>query len=166
MGAATAFSVLPSEDVGIIALTNAAPTGVPETLGAEFMDLVQYGEVREDWAALYKQAFDSMDRPEGSLVGARPPADPAPSRALSAYVGEYRNDYWGPAKVAERDGKLHLTLGPRGDTIPLSHWDGDTFTFTLQGENAAPGTISKAAFSGNTLNLEYYDADKLGTFNR
>ena len=36
-------------------------------------------------------------------------------------------------------------------------------------ENAPPGTISKATFSGfpgATLNLEYFDSDKLGTFTR
>ena len=55
LGAATNFVVLPSADIGIIALTNAAPSGVPETLTAEFMDLVQYGQVREDWATLYRQ---------------------------------------------------------------------------------------------------------------
>jgi hypothetical protein len=36
----------------------------------------------------------------------------------------------------------------------------------LTDENAPPGTISKATFAGNTLNLEYYDSDKLGTFTR
>jgi CubicO group peptidase (beta-lactamase class C family) len=166
MGAATAFSVLPSERVGIIALTNAAPIGVPETLAAQFMDLVQYGEVREDWPTLYRQAFDGMDRPEGSLVGKQPPANPAPAAPLSSYVGVYNNEFWGPATVSERDGTLQFTLGPRGDTFPLSHWDGDTFTFTLQGENAAPGTISRATFAGNTLALEYFDDNKLGTFTR
>ncbi|BBZ51164.1 hypothetical protein MHEI_28810 [Mycobacterium heidelbergense] len=48
-------------------------------------------------------------------------------------------------------------------------WDGDTFTFTVTDENAPPGTISKAVFSGfpgATLNLEYFDSDKLGTFTR
>jgi hypothetical protein len=29
-----------------------------------------------------------------------------------------------------------------------------------------PGTISKAVFAGNTLNLQYYDANKLGAFTR
>jgi len=48
----------------------------------------------------------------------------------------------------------------------LAHWDGDTFTFPLTSENGPPGTISKAIFSGNTLNLEYFDTDKLGTFTR
>jgi len=38
------------------------------------------------------------------------------------------------------------------------------FTFPLTDENAPPGTISKASFAGTTLNLEYYDSNKLGTF--
>jgi CubicO group peptidase (beta-lactamase class C family) len=166
LGAATAFAVLPSENVGLIALTNAAPIGVPETLAAEFMDLVQYGGIHEDWAKLYQQAFAPMNEPEGSLVGKQPPANPAPARPLDAYVGEYANSYWGPAKITEANGALLLSIGPRGDSFPLSHWDGDMFTFTLQGENAPPGTISKATFAQNTLTLEYCDQNKLGTFTR
>jgi CubicO group peptidase (beta-lactamase class C family) len=166
LGAGSAFAALPSANVGIIALTNAAPVGVPETLSAEFMDLVQYGEIREDWAALYGQAFDSMDRPDGSLVGRQPPGNPAPARPLNEYVGDYANPYWGPAKITQVNGALQLSMGPRGDVFPLSHWDGDTFTFTLQNENAPPGTISKATFAGNELTLEYFDRNKLGTFTR
>jgi CubicO group peptidase (beta-lactamase class C family) len=169
LGAATNFVVMPSEDVGIIALTNAAPYGVPETLTAEFMDLVQYGQVREDWAALYKKAIGWMNNPEGSLVGKQPPANPAPARPLSEYTGVYASDYWGPAIVTEHDGALQLAMAPKGRTITLTHWDGDTFTFPLTNENAPPGTISKAVFTGSpnaSLNLEYYDSDKLGTFTR
>ena len=166
LGAGTAFAVLPSENVGLIALTNAAPVGVPETLGAEFMDLVQYGEIREDWAKLYQHAFASMDEPEGALVGKQPPANAASARPVNTYVGEYANPYWGPAKITEANGALQLSVGPRGDSFPLAHWDGDTFTFTLQGENAPPGTISKATFTPKTLTLEYFDTDKLGTFTR
>jgi CubicO group peptidase (beta-lactamase class C family) len=166
LGEATNFVVMPSEDLGIIALTNAAPIGVPETLTAEFMDLVQYGQIRENWADLYKQAIGWINNPEGSLVGKQPPANPAPARALSDYAGVYANDYWGPAVVTERDGALQLAMGPKNQTFTLAHWDGDTFTFALTSENAPRGTISKAVFSGRTLNLEYFDSDKLGTFTR
>jgi CubicO group peptidase (beta-lactamase class C family) len=169
LGAATNFVVMPSEDVGIIALTNAAPIGVPETLTAEFMDLVQYGQIRENWADLYKQAIGRMNNPQGSLVGKQPPANPAPARPLSDYAGVYASDDWGPAVVTERDGALQISLGPKNQTFTLAHWDGDTFTFTVTDENAPPGTISKATFSGfpgATLNLEYFDSDKLGTFTR
>ncbi|OBH90273.1 serine hydrolase [Mycobacterium sp. E2989] len=166
LGAATNFVVLPSEDLGIVALTNGAPYGIPETLTAQFMDLVQYGQIREDWAALYKKAIGWLNNPEGSLVGKQPPANPGPAKPLGDYVGVYASDYWGPAIVTERDGALQLAMGPKNRTVALTHWDGDTFTFGLTDENAPPGTISKAVFAGNTLNLEYYDSDKLGTFTR
>ena len=115
---------------------------------------------------LYQQAFAPMNKPEGTLVGKQPPANPAPARPLDAYVGEYANPYWGPAKISQANGALQLSIGPRGDSFPLTHWDGDTFTFTLQDENAAPGTISTATFGSNTLTLEYFDQDKLGQFTR
>jgi len=165
-GEATNFAVLPSEDVGIVVLTNAAPYGVPETLTAQFMDLVQYGQIREDWAKLYRQVIAPLNNPDGTLVGQQPPANPAPARPLGDYLGVYANDYWGPAIVTERDGALQLAMGPKNPTFPLTHWDGDTFTFPLTDENAPAGTISKATFAGNTLSLEYFDSDKLGTFTR
>lgn len=166
LGAATAFSALPSQDVGIVVLTNATPIGVPEALIAQFLDLVQYGQIRQDWAALYRQALAPMSQPEGSLVGAEPPVHPAPARPLPDYAGEYANPYWGAATVAEVHGVLYVTLGPQQQRFRLTHFDGDTFTFALQGENAADGTISKATFANNTVTLEYFDHNHLGRFTR
>jgi CubicO group peptidase (beta-lactamase class C family) len=165
-GAATNFVVMPSEDVGVIALTNGAPYGIPEALTAQFMDLVQYGHIRENWVSLYNHALGWMNNPAGSLVGKQPPANLAPGRPLTDYLGVYASDYWGPAVVTQNNGQLQLALGPKNQTFTLSHWDGDTFTFPITSENAPPGTISKAVFAGNTLNLEYFDTDKLGTFSR
>jgi CubicO group peptidase (beta-lactamase class C family) len=165
-GAATNFVAMPSADVGIIALTNGSPYGIPEALTAQFMDLVQYGQIREDWPNLYNHAIGWMNNPEGSLAGKQPPTNPAPARPIGDYLGAYISDYWGPAIVTEHDGQLQLALGPKNLTYPLTHWDGDTFTFALTNENAPPGTVSKATFAGNTVNLEYYDTDKMGTFTR
>jgi CubicO group peptidase (beta-lactamase class C family) len=165
LGSGTNFVVLPSADVAIIALTNATPSGVPESLTAEFADLVQFGEVREDWYKLYSDIFKQMEQPTGSLVGEKPPANPAPAAVLASYVGTYNNDYWGPARITEKDGRLQLALGPKF-TVPLEHWDGNTFTFSFVTENAPPGTISKATFDGNRLTLEYYDSFGKGTFTR
>lgn len=166
LGAATNFVIIPSADVAIVALANATPSGVPETLTAEFTDLVEFGEVREDWRKLYAGAFAEMDSPVGELVGKSPPANPAPARPSAAYVGGYANDYWGPATVAEKDGRLTLAIGPRPDVYPLRHWDGDVFAFELTNENAPPGSISTATFDGDRLTLEYFDADGMGTFTR
>jgi CubicO group peptidase (beta-lactamase class C family) len=165
LGAGTNFVIIPSADVAIVALTNATPSGIPETLTAEFADLVQFGEVREDWRALYEQAFAKMDQPFGTLVGKQPPAHPAPAAPLASYVGSYANGFWGPARVTEQDGGLQLALGPKL-VVPLKHWEGNTFTFSFVTENASPGTISKATFDGNELNLEYYDQEGKGTFFR
>jgi CubicO group peptidase (beta-lactamase class C family) len=165
LGAGTNVVILPSADVAIVALTNATPSGVPESLTAEFADLVQFGEVREDWYKLYSDIFTPMEQPMGSLVGQKPPANPAPAAPLASYVGTYNNDYWGPARVTQKDGKLQLALGTKLD-VPLDHWDGNDFTYSWVSENSPPGTISKATFDGNKLTLEYYDTFKKGTFTK
>ena len=165
LGSGTNVVILPSADVAIVALTNATPAGVPEALTAEFADLVQFGEVREDWYKLYSDIFNQMEQPTGSLVGRQPPADPAPAAPLTTYVGTYNNDYWGPARITEKDGKLHLAIGTKLD-VPLDHWDGNVFTFSFVTENAPPGTISTATFDGDKLKLEYYDTFDKGTFTR
>jgi CubicO group peptidase (beta-lactamase class C family) len=166
VGAATNFVVVPSTGVAIIALTNGFPMGVPETITAQFFDLVQFGAIKRDWATLYGNALAPMMKPEGSLVGAARPASPLPPRALSTYTGTFRNDYFGPLKVSEQNGALSLAIGPVPMVRPLTHWDGDVFTFTLYNENASPGTISKASFLSDRVTLEYYNEDGMGTFVR
>jgi CubicO group peptidase (beta-lactamase class C family) len=165
LGAGTNLVILPSADVAIVALTNATPSGVPEALTAQFADLVQFGEVREDWYKLYGDIFKEMEQPTGSLVGQQPPANPAPAAPLASYVGTYNNDYWGPARVTEKNGKLQLALGTKLD-VPLDHWDGNVFSYAWVSENSPPGTISKATFDGDKLTLEYYDTLKKGTFTK
>lgn len=164
LGAATSFQVIPSADVAIVALTNAAPLGVPETLTAEFADLVQFGEIREDWRTLYREAFAQLAQPQGDLVGESPPAAPTPPRDLAAYTGTYDSDYWGPATVTTDETGLVLTIGPAQRRYPLRHWDGDTFAFDLRGENAPPGSVSSAVFTDDTLRIAYFDQNGLGTF--
>lgn len=165
LGAGANFLILPSADVAIVALTNATPSGVPETLTAQFADLVQFGEIRENWWELYNTAFVEMEKPIGSLVGVTPPAQPAPPAPLATYVGQYSNSFWGPARVRETGDGLELALGPKF-VVPLKHWDGDEFTFSFVTENAPPGTVSKATFDGDWLTLEYFDRDGRGTFTR
>lgn len=161
-GGATNYTIIPSADVGIVTLTNGWPIGVPERINDSFSDLVQTGKISLDYGALFKVALGPMSQPVGELVGKTPPASPAAAKPLSEYAGTYNNDYYGPATISEDNGKLVLALGPAGQTWPLEHWDGDTFTFELRTENAPPGTVSKATFSGGQLNLEYFATDGEG----
>ncbi|QMT02189.1 serine hydrolase [Gordonia jinghuaiqii] len=160
-GAGTVFSVLPSADTAIVVLSNAAPVGAVDALAGEFMDLVQFGEIRSDWRALYGNAYAAMSEPSGDLVGKQPSADAAPAQPLPSYVGTYANTVYGPAEVVERDGALVLEMGPGGvRKHQLTHWDGNTFTFTLHDENAEPGTISQVRFDGPRMTVEYYDDEE------
>lgn len=166
LGAGTNLVIVPEADVAIVALTNAAPVGVAETLTAEFTDLVEFGEVRSNWRTLYADAFAGLSRPFGELAGKQPPANPAPAQPLSRYVGSYRNDYWGTVTVAEKDDALTLTLGPSSQSFALQHWDGDLFTTSFVSENFPPRGVSKVSFAGATMTVEFLDEDKMGTFTR
>ena len=138
--------------MAIVALTNATPSGVPEALNAQFADLVQFGEVREDWYSLYQGLLTPLEKPVGSLVGQKPPANPTPSAPLASYVGTYNNDYWGPARVSQKDGNLHLELGSKL-SVPLINWDGDVFTYEWVSENSPPGSVGKATFDGRQADV-------------
>ncbi len=172
LGAGTAFTMLPSADVGIVTLSNGAPVGAVEALNAEFMDLVQFGYLTRDWYAAYHAALATVTAPVGDLVDAQRPQDPAAPKRLSRYTGTYRNSYYGKLKVIQRDGRLIVALGPDyGYRVRLAAWNGDTFAFVPEGENAPYGSKSSARFrltSGGaaTLQLNFFDAEGLGTWKR
>nr|WP_240188908.1 serine hydrolase [Nakamurella flavida] len=179
-GAGTSFLLIPNLDLGIVVLTNAAAEGSAEAIVNEFADAAELGAPQQDWYTLFHDALAGVTAPQGELVGQTPPADPAPAAANSTYVGTYQSDYFGPATVSEVDGGLVLTAGPRGDTFPLTHWDGSTFTLepvgdrkadTPAGENVADGSISQVTFTpaGDTagsVTVEAWDKEGLGTFTR
>ena len=173
LGAATYVQLIPSLDLGIVVLSNAAPTGAVESLGAEFADLAQFGTVTRDWFSAYAGLFAPMQKPEGSLVGQTPPASPKPPAALDAYLGRYANAYFGDAVISRRDGGLVLVMGQGGaKTYSLRHWDGDSFVFALQGEDPPPGSLSRLDFrrkggKASALQIEYFAEDSSkGVFTR
>lgn len=172
LGAGTNLVILPSAGVGIVVLTNAAPTGAAEAVSAEFMDLVQFGKIERDWLPAYAAVLAPISAPIGSLVGKERPAKPAPAGNLAGYAGSYANDYFGAAQVIRRGDGLVLKLGPAGLEFPLTHWDGNAFTLTPSGENAPDGSISLASFGDATkgrfrnLTIEYLNAEGMGRFSR
>jgi hypothetical protein len=132
-GARTIASLIPAEQLGITVLSNAFPTGVPESLADTFFDLVLTGTPMRDWVAAWNEIYAPPPRPAIEAAVKRygtPPAAPLPARPLSAYAGTYANPYIGNAVVAERDGELEIRLGPDGKAaFPLSHFDRDVFTY-------------------------------------
>ncbi|MEO1133825.1 MAG: serine hydrolase, partial [Cyanobacteria bacterium J06639_1] len=171
LGTGATFALLPSENLGLVVLTNGEPIGVAEAIAASFMDLAETGAISFDWFALYPPLFAQLSENPSKLAGKEPPINPAPAASHDTYIGRYENDYFGLATVAETDnGELLLTLGPKAFEFPLSHWDGNVFSFLPTGENALG--ISAITFGSvsqdraTALTVEHLDELDLGTFQR
>jgi hypothetical protein len=122
LDAATHVNLAPSEQLGVVVLTNAYPIGVAEALGTTFLDTALYGKPTQDWFAIFKQAF-SNPAAVGTVLGfdySRPPASPTPALKNSAYVGRFTNDYFGDISIVEKDGGLAIVEGPRNKTSRCS----------------------------------------------
>ncbi|MFE2528681.1 serine hydrolase [Streptomyces sp. NPDC059382] len=165
LGANTNVTMLPLEQLGIVVLTNGAPVGLADAVALDFFDFAEHGKATTDWLGLTGALYAQMEAAGRSPTDyAHPPAGAKPSREDGAYTGTYDNPYYGKATVtanADGDG-LTLALGPKPLRFPLTHYDGDVFSFETVGENAVGRT--GVTFSDGTLRVEYLDADHLGTF--
>ncbi|MFJ4865689.1 MULTISPECIES: serine hydrolase [unclassified Streptomyces] len=166
LGANTNVTMLPLEKLGIVVLTNGAPVGLPDAIALDFFDYAEHGKVSTDWLPLAASAYAAALAPQGAAPTtdyAHPPTGAKPARDSAAYTGTYDNPYYGKATVtADDNGALTLALGPKPLRFPLTHYDGDTFSFVTTGENAIGRT--GVIFSDGTLRVEYLDAEHLGTF--
>lgn len=171
MGSATYVEFMRSAGVGIVVLTNGSPIGVPESIAASVMDIVQYGRPTRDWYPAYNaRMLPGMDA-VGAFAGASPPPTPATAHHLDLYAGTYASDYFGPMVVTAGDTGLSLTIGPRGDTFALSHWDGDTFAMPIHTENAPGGSVASVTFgfegdTARTVTIDLFDRNGLGVWTR
>jgi hypothetical protein len=132
-GARTLVRLIPGEQLGIVVLSNAFPTGIPEAIAGTFFDSVFFGRPTRDRVAEANAIFETgyKESMKASLVYAKPPASPASPLPASAYVGEYRNDYVGEAKVvADSNGSLYLNLGPAGKRFLLATFNRDLFVYS------------------------------------
>ncbi|WP_369170947.1 serine hydrolase [Streptomyces sp. R28] len=171
LGAATNVALLPSENLGIVVLTNGEPIGVPEAISATFLDTVQTGGPTVDWLKFLGPIFQQTLQGEHSEVDySKPPASPAPAKANSAYTGTYANDYYGPMTVSAQGDELTMQLGPKKQRFPLSHYDGDTFSYRTTGELAVglSGVTFTVGSGGRAdkVRVENLDTSGLGTFTR
>ncbi|MFF5706996.1 serine hydrolase [Streptomyces sp. NPDC012794] len=165
LGANTNVTLLALERLGIVVLTNGSPVGLADSVALDFFDIAEHGKPTADWLPLIAATYSQLDAAARSDTDyARPPAGAKPARDDSVYTGTYENPYYGPLTVvADPSGKgLVLSLGPKPTRFPLTHYDGDTFSFETTGENAVGRT--GVFFSDGTVRVEYLDQNRLGTF--
>jgi len=176
MGAATTVIMFPEEKLGIIILTNTSPFGVPEALALSFMDLVTHDNVdKNEFEQKFdfgKREFEKMRRADLSKTDyTQPPAKASPALALDNYVGTYTNDFIGSIEIVNQAGKLLMTQGPlKNHTYPLTHYDGNLFSYETRGENEVG--LSGVRFNvdknnkASTLWIENLDTYGMGTLIR
>lgn len=173
LGAATTVTLLPTEKLGIVVLTNGPPIGVPEAIAGSFFDYAENGRQTVNWLAFFgKLVPASLQAGVSPTDYSKPPAGAAPAKAASVCTGTYTNDYYGPLTVtADAGGNLSMTLGPEKQVYPLTHYTGETFSYQTRGENAVGRsgvtfhTDSAGAVTSVTIE-DYNDANGLGTFIR
>ncbi len=174
-GARTLVTLYPEADIGIVVLTNAFPTGVPEGLADDFFDLAFDGRAEKDWIEPWNAVFSGMFAPAMDAARERlsPPADALPAAPPAAYVGRYANAYVGVAEVAVAvaDGGLELRLGPDGQRrFPLTHVGRDVFAYfpapELPDMPSAVRFALDAAGTAEEMTIEDLDGFGLGRLAR
>ncbi|HEY7852452.1 MAG TPA: serine hydrolase [Caulobacteraceae bacterium] len=172
LGAGTMVYLVPSEHLGVVVLTNAAPVGAAEGLAFTFIDEALYGRQSQDWPALFTKVF-ADPASMGIVTGAdysKPPAAPSPAAPSGAYAATYANAYFGDVEVSEAGGRLSMALGPERTAFPLTHYDRDVFTYEPAGENAAgpSGVIFTLGPDGKatTMTVENLNIHGDGVFTR
>jgi len=129
LGSHSAVLMVPSENLGIVVLANeAGGTMLPDCAAFAFYRQA-FGVANPDVCALLQAQADESAARLLAPKEARP-AHPAEPLAPEKYTGNYTNDIYGKAVVAERGGNLTLTFGKKPVTFILSPWDGNTFAST------------------------------------
>ncbi|MFD9409563.1 serine hydrolase [Streptomyces sp. NPDC059989] len=164
LGTNANVTMLPLEKLGIVVLTNGAPVGLADAVALDFLDVAQHGKATTDWLPLLASVYaKEVDNARSPTDHTHPPASAKPAKDSAAYTGTYDNPYYGKLTVTANDtGALVLALGPKPMLFPLTHYDGDTFSFETTGEMAAGRT--GVTFADDTVRVEYLDANHLGTF--
>ena len=143
LGAATCVSLLPNENIGIIALTNGQPIGLPEAICHQFLYDVTNNPAKTPFADTLKGAAKFMQDniyPVPSPDFSLPPAKPViPIKNPSQIGGTYHNDYYQNVTISGRgssEDPFLMRAGGGGETFVLTPYQELTFTFQTTGENA------------------------------
>jgi CubicO group peptidase (beta-lactamase class C family) len=174
VGARTVATFFPQEKLGIVVLTNAFPTGVPEGISDNFADLVFDGKAGKDWVAAWDAIYAGMMGPAIAAAKAEYAAPPSPARSAapaSAYAGRYASDFIGDAVVSGAGDGLVLKLGPSGaHSYALAHFDGDRFvTFPDAETPDRPAGVSFVVGpdgKASAITIDFLDDNHMGTLRR
>jgi len=138
-GMVTLVVLVPSEQLGIIVLTNQEEGGAFNAVGYSILD-AYLGAPPYDWVAAYRETrtdqIKKANDEEQKQAAARN-RESKPSLPLASYAGDYADAWYGGASLINENGHLVLRLLRTPAAVAdVSHWQYDTF---------------KAVFRDNTI---------------
>lgn len=173
--------LLPKQQLGVF-VSNNLMSAAPRVVGNEIVDqfLVEQGsEEDRDWLAIVADASKKRQEAGAKAVAdaeqARA-ADSKPSLPLEAYVGTYRDNWYGNIFI-ELDDQGQLSFrSPRSDSLqgPLEHFQHDTFiarwvdrllmadsyvSFVMSPEGKVEGIRMKAVSPNTDFSFDFHDLD-------
>jgi CubicO group peptidase (beta-lactamase class C family) len=152
MGAATCVMLWPEDKLGIVALTNAAPIGVPEVLCAAFRRLVL--DPTQSAATLETQQAPAHLRPDQKLplladavqtmeamlhLPKKSHDAPEPTQRVAAdfrFQGKFASAFYGEVEFKVENGRLLMTLGSERFDLSATAKP-NVFVFDSRGEFGA-----------------------------
>lgn len=139
LGVRSEVALVPEERIGIVFLSNASPTALPEAVTKAFFDLLYKGEVEEGLVKRYNEKWMKYEVEPEVFYQVK---EALPSLPLAAYAGSYENRYFGKIEVKEGEGKkqLALVIVPSGKVFAMRHVTRDVFAIRTDGENSVGET--------------------------
>ncbi len=174
-GMTTYVAMLPEENLAVFATSNQM-TSAPPAVVFEILDQFLGGE--KDWIALCHDEVTTQRQEAEKTVGEAAAARKAgskPSLPLQAYVGAYRDPWYGDIFIELVDGGLHFR-SPRSSQLagPLEHFQFDTFiarwtdrqlmadayvSFSLTPEGSINRIAMKAVSPLTDFSYDFHDLD-------
>lgn len=180
LGMTTYLVLLPKQKLAVF-VSNNQMSSAAAALGIDIVDQFLrdtspgYGQ---DWIGLFSSANQDRQSAADEVVAKAwesRNADSRPSLPLDAYVGTYRDDWYGDVRISLQDGKLWFHSG-RSEPLtgPMEHFQYDTFvarwtdrrlladayvSFTLSPEGAVERIRMKAESPATDFSFDFHDLD-------
>ncbi len=160
-GVRTIISMLPSQDSGIVVLSNMNVATFPEAVRAYYLNqqlgidpetfqpelLAKNAELAKMFAEVPKPAND------GPFWG-----------NLESLVGTYEDDYYGQCAILLKDEALSVECGPAKYAATLKHWSNGAFAMLFPGATQAPSLTTFTIGQDGTA--DSFTGEALGVFTR
>ena len=129
-GQVSRVTLLPGKHFGVVVLTSAESGAAFNAITYEALDMM-LGNTGHDWLKGYAEAVakaqGNADDSWAKHVAARD-ANSKPSLPLSAYVGTYRDPWYGDVVIRQGAKGLELQFSKTAQLLgDISHWQHDTF---------------------------------------